>query len=101
MMSEPLNVAPSSDTDMEIGVVTLGEFLKDPIQGQKISAQQRIQEIIDAARLADEAGLDVFGGGRASRPGFRGFGGARRAGRDCSGDQTDSPDQRRHRVKHR
>jgi probable LLM family oxidoreductase len=48
---------------MEIGVITLGEFLKDPIIGQRISAQQRIQEIIDAARLADEAGLDVFGVG--------------------------------------
>jgi probable LLM family oxidoreductase len=41
----------------------LGEFLNDPQSGQKISAQQRIREIIDAARLADEAGLDVFGVG--------------------------------------
>jgi probable LLM family oxidoreductase len=48
---------------MEIGVITLGEFLKDPMKGQKISAQQRIQEIIAAAKLADEAGLDVFGVG--------------------------------------
>ena len=48
---------------MEIGVITLGEFLVDPIKGQRISAHQRIQEIIDAGRLADEAGLDVFGVG--------------------------------------
>jgi probable LLM family oxidoreductase len=62
-MAEPLNASTPTETGMEIGVITLGEFLKDPIKGKKISAQQRIQEIIDAARLADEAGLDVFGVG--------------------------------------
>ena len=48
---------------MEIGVITLGEFLTDPQNGRKISAQQRVQEIVQAAQLADEAGLDVFGVG--------------------------------------
>jgi probable LLM family oxidoreductase len=48
---------------IEIGVVTLGEFLSDARVGKKISAAQRLQEIVDAARLADEAGLDVFGVG--------------------------------------
>jgi probable LLM family oxidoreductase len=48
---------------IEIGVVTLGEFLSDAHIGKKISAAQRLQEIVDAARLADEAGLDVFGVG--------------------------------------
>ena len=42
---------------MEIGVITLGEFLTDPQNGRKISAQQRKQEIIQAARLADEPDL--------------------------------------------
>jgi probable LLM family oxidoreductase len=63
MIHEKSNAADSPEAGFEIGVITLGEFLKDPIQSQKISAQQRIQEIIDAARLADEAGLDVFGVG--------------------------------------
>ena len=62
-MAEKANATDLPEIGFEIGVITLGEFLKDPIQGQKISAQQRIQEIIDAARLADEAGLDVFGVG--------------------------------------
>ena len=62
-MAENSNAADSPETGFEIGVITLGEFLKDPIQGQKTSAQQRIQEIIDAAGLADAAGLDVFGVG--------------------------------------
>ena len=46
---------------LEIGVITLGEFLSDPRVSQKISAQQRVQEIVAAAKLADESGLDVFG----------------------------------------
>lgn len=45
---------------IEIGVMTLGEWLSDARTGQKISAQQRLQEIVAAARVADEAGLDVF-----------------------------------------
>jgi probable LLM family oxidoreductase len=53
----------SAKTGMEIGVITLGEFLNDPQSGQKVSAQQRIQEIVQAAQLADEAGLDAFGVG--------------------------------------
>jgi probable LLM family oxidoreductase len=60
------NTTDNSDTiktGMEIGVITLGEFLNDPQNGRKISAQQRIQEIVQAAQLADEAGLDVFGVG--------------------------------------
>jgi len=48
---------------LEIGVITLGEFLSDARLGQKISARQRVHEIVDAARLADEAGLEVFGVG--------------------------------------
>jgi probable LLM family oxidoreductase len=47
----------------EIGVMTLGEHIPDAATGQRIPAQQRLQEIIDAARLADEMGLDVFGVG--------------------------------------
>lgn len=46
---------------MEIGIISLGEHLSDVQSGQKISPQQRLKEIIAAAKLADEAGLDVFG----------------------------------------
>jgi probable LLM family oxidoreductase len=60
-MEPSLDLTRPTDSGIEIGVITLGEFLKDPFNDKKISAQQRIKEIIDAARLADEAGLDVFG----------------------------------------
>ena len=46
---------------LEIGIVTLGDHVSDVQTGQKISPQQRLKEIIAAAKLADEAGLDVFG----------------------------------------
>jgi probable LLM family oxidoreductase len=46
---------------LEIGIVTLGDYVSDALTGQKISPQQRLKEIVAAAKLADEAGLDVFG----------------------------------------
>ena len=60
-MNNQANNPDTIRTGMEIGVITLGEFLTDPQNGRKISAHQRIQEIVQAAQLADEAGLDVFG----------------------------------------
>lgn len=62
-MSEIPRANNPVDTGLQIGVITLGEFLSDPRIGKRISAQQRLQEIVAAARLADEAGLDVFGVG--------------------------------------
>ena len=62
-MAAHSNTAEPGEAGLEIGVVTLGEFLSNARIGKKISAQQRLHEIVDAARLADEAGLDVFGVG--------------------------------------
>ncbi len=62
-MDEMNQTSPALENAMEIGVVTLGEFLNDPLNGQKITAQQRIHEIVDAAILADNIGLDIFGVG--------------------------------------
>jgi alkanesulfonate monooxygenase SsuD/methylene tetrahydromethanopterin reductase-like flavin-dependent oxidoreductase (luciferase family) len=49
------------NTELEIGLYTFGDLGPDPQTGKTISAQQRLKEIIEAAKLADEAGLDVFG----------------------------------------
>lgn len=51
----------------EIGLYTLGDIGPDPHTGTAISAQQRLREILEAAKLADEAGLDVFGVGEHHR----------------------------------
>ncbi|WP_163103421.1 LLM class flavin-dependent oxidoreductase [Peribacillus alkalitolerans] len=52
---------------IEIGLYTLGDIVPDPHSGKTISAKQRIKEIIEAAKLAEEAGLDVFGVGEHHR----------------------------------
>ena len=45
-------------------------WVTDPATGRKLSAQERLSEIRRAARLADEAGLDVFGLGEHHRLDF-------------------------------
>jgi alkanesulfonate monooxygenase SsuD/methylene tetrahydromethanopterin reductase-like flavin-dependent oxidoreductase (luciferase family) len=52
---------------MELGIYTFGDITPDPNTGRTISIQQRYAEILAAARLADEAGLDVFGVGEHHR----------------------------------
>src|SRR5690606_7126331 len=51
----------------EIGVYTLGDIVKDPHTGITVSAGQRLKEILEAAKLADRLGLDVFGVGEHHR----------------------------------
>ncbi|MCP3765008.1 LLM class flavin-dependent oxidoreductase [Domibacillus sp. A3M-37] len=55
------------DSGIEIGLYTLGDIGPEPHTGKTISTHQRIKEIIEAAKLADEAGLDVFGIGEHHR----------------------------------
>ncbi len=52
---------------MEIGVYTLADLGPDPHTGKTIPTKQRIEEIVEAAKIADEAGLDVFGVGEHHR----------------------------------
>lgn len=55
---------------MEFGLYTLGDHLPNPHTGKKISAKQRINEIIETAVLAEEAGLDVFQIGESHQDSF-------------------------------
>jgi Luciferase-like monooxygenase len=52
---------------MELGIYTFGDITPDPNTGRTISISQRYAEILAAAKLADEAGLDVFGVGEHHR----------------------------------
>lgn len=52
---------------IEIGIYTLGDICPDPHTGKVIHSGQRVKEIIEAAKLADEAELDVFGVGEHHR----------------------------------
>jgi len=55
------------NSGMEIGIYTLGDLSPDPFTGKTISSGQRMKEIMEVAKLADEAGLDVFGVGEHHR----------------------------------
>ena len=49
---------------MEIGIYTFGDLPVGPSGSQgPQAAKQRLDEVLAAARLADEAGLQVFGVG--------------------------------------
>lgn len=56
----------------EIGIMTFGEVTADPRTGALPSPQQRVREMIEQARVADEVGLDVFGVGEHHRTDFVG-----------------------------
>ena len=51
----------------EVGLYTFGDLTLDVQSGKPIGAQQRLAEILAAARLADESGLDVFAVGEHHR----------------------------------
>ncbi|WP_416826323.1 LLM class flavin-dependent oxidoreductase [Ectobacillus polymachus] len=51
----------TSKKAMEIGIYTFGDVIKNKQTGERRNSHQRIKEIIEAAKLADEAGLDIFG----------------------------------------
>lgn len=55
---------------LEFGMYTLGDHLPDPHTGKRISAQQRIHEIVELAKLAEQAGMDFFSVGESHQDYF-------------------------------
>jgi alkanesulfonate monooxygenase SsuD/methylene tetrahydromethanopterin reductase-like flavin-dependent oxidoreductase (luciferase family) len=55
---------------MEIGLYTFGDLTPQGTDGRLSNAAQRLQEIIAAAKLADDTGLDVFALGEHHRLDF-------------------------------
>lgn len=55
---------------LEFGLYTLGDHLPNPHTGKRISPKQRINEIIETAILAEDAGLDVFQIGESHQDSF-------------------------------
>jgi probable LLM family oxidoreductase len=55
---------------MELGLYTLSDLITDPKTGIRMNAHDRIDETIQAATLADQVGLDVFGVGEHHRLDF-------------------------------
>ncbi|MEK4247477.1 LLM class flavin-dependent oxidoreductase [Psychrobacillus sp. FSL K6-2684] len=55
---------------LEFGLYTLGDHIPNPHTGERISSAQRIQEIIEIAKLAEQAGLDFFSVGESHQEYF-------------------------------
>ena len=60
----------STGRPFEIGAFTFGEITSDPHTGRPIDPATRVREFIELAKIADQAGLDVFGVGEHHRPDF-------------------------------
>lgn len=60
----------ASGSVFEFGVYTLGDIVPDPLTGRSASHRERLRDIVAAAKLADEAGLDIFGVGEHHRLDF-------------------------------
>lgn len=60
-------MSTSNHNGIEIGIYTLADIGPDPLTNKMITPKQRMKEMIQAAKLADEAGLDVFGVGEHHR----------------------------------
>lgn len=65
---EQYRINPSNG--MEFGLYSLGDHIPNPLTGDRVSAQQRIHELIEAAKLAEQAGIDVFGVGESHQTYF-------------------------------
>ncbi|MBP2078259.1 LLM class flavin-dependent oxidoreductase [Oceanobacillus polygoni] len=65
---EKYRIDPSKG--LEFGLYTLGDHISDPHTGKRISAEQRIHEIIELARLAEQAGIDFFSVGESHQEYF-------------------------------
>jgi alkanesulfonate monooxygenase SsuD/methylene tetrahydromethanopterin reductase-like flavin-dependent oxidoreductase (luciferase family) len=55
---------------LEFGLYTLGDHIPNPHTGERISAKQRIYEIIELAKLAEQAGIDFFSVGESHQDYF-------------------------------
>src|SRR5690625_3129069 len=55
---------------LEFGLYTLGDHIPDPTTGRQISAQERLQQIIELAKLAEQAGVDFFSVGESHQEYF-------------------------------
>ncbi len=55
---------------MELGVYTFAELAPGPGGGETISPAERLRNLLEEIKLADEVGLDLFGVGEHHRPDF-------------------------------
>ena len=55
---------------MQIGIYTFADIARDSDTGQTITAERRMQNLMEEIELADQVGLEVFGVGEHHRPDY-------------------------------
>src|SRR5699024_12390400 len=60
----------NEENGMEFGLYSLGDHMMNPIDGQKISQEQRLKEIVELSKYAEQAGIDVFSVGESHQRHF-------------------------------
>src|SRR5699024_6417971 len=65
---EKYRIDPSKG--IEFGLYSLGDHMKNPENGKKVSSKERIKEIIELSKLAEQAGIDVFSVGESHQSHF-------------------------------
>ncbi|MDG0820913.1 LLM class flavin-dependent oxidoreductase [Staphylococcus equorum] len=60
----------NENSPLEFGLYSLGDHLLNPHKGEKVSSEKRIQELIEASQLAEQAGINVFGVGESHQEHF-------------------------------
>src|SRR5690606_16408221 len=56
--------------NMELGLITFADMEPEGLQNNGKAAHQRIRDLMEEIRLADQLGLDVFGIGEHHRPDY-------------------------------
>ncbi|HUZ59867.1 MAG TPA: Atu2307/SP_0267 family LLM class monooxygenase [Hanamia sp.] len=55
---------------MELGIMTFADMEPETLPGRGINAHQRLKDLMEEIKLADQLGLDVFGTGEHHRPDY-------------------------------
>ncbi len=55
---------------MELGISSFADMAPDPVTGRKVSAPERINQLIEEVKLAEQVGLDIFAVGEHHRPDY-------------------------------
>lgn len=69
-MTQPIATNTKTNLPFELGLYSFAEHMPDPATGNKISAAERVEHLLETIELADEVGLDVFGLGEHHREDF-------------------------------
>lgn len=64
------NYCLTPNKGLEFGIYTLGDHLPNPLTGERVSAKERVHEIIEYAKLAEQAGIDFFSVGESHQEYF-------------------------------